>query len=276
MDKRTIELIECCRPGSDDARTVETGELVERMRIDPEARALYERVQQWDAAVSEIMQEIEPAADFQSRLLATLSLPASVAAPPAAGDSAGLPALDEALRVTAANGSVTWAGSTEATTARWSRRQWIGTLSTVAAGLALALVLNSVLRSPQDTPLDEMAGEWQTALTDEWRDMEQAPRGFAVPAGFVGRASSWQWIGKALQGRGVAYQLRDAQGAAATLYVVQMDRPEEPSAPPNRPQSTTGGRAVGYWQHAGKVFVLVTSSEASYRRLVQPATAPLA
>ena len=272
MDKRTIEGIESCRPGSDDLRQLDLSDVARRVEFDAEARACFERTQQWDAKVAAAMQRVEAPVGLAARLLTALA-----GGEPSAIEPAATSRLVEALKpvnvATAFETQVQRTGDPAPT--RWSRRQWIGTLATVAAALVLSLVLNSVLRNSESEPLENMAGAWQKSLGPEWRDMRQAPRGFALPNGLVGTPTGWQWIDKQMQVQGVAYQLTDAQGATATLYVVRLDRPDEPTTPPRHPQSTSVW-AVGYWQVGKNVCVLVTRDEATYRRFINPSPAPLA
>lgn len=275
MDKRTIEGIESCRPGSDDLRQLDLSDVARQVELDAEARACFERTQLWDAKVADAMQRVEAPVGLAARLLAALASSEPSGASPAFASR--LPGFVEALKPeSAASDHPTQVRRRdEMAPARWSRRQWIGTLTTVAAALVLSLVLNSVLRTDESEPLENMAGAWQKALGSDWRDMRQAPRGFSLPDGLVGTPTGWQWIDKQMQVKGVAYQLKDAQGATATLYVVQLDRPDEPTTPPGHPQSTSVW-AVGYWRDGKNVCVLVTRDEATYRRFINPSPAPLA
>lgn len=275
MDKRTIEGIESCRPGSDDLRQLDLGEVAENVQRDAEVRACFERTQLWDAKVAAAMQQVEAPAGLAARLLTALA-----SSEPAG--STRLPGVAKALQSHAASDAEVAVQlpserqNSEAPPARWSRRQWMGTFTTVAAALALSLVLNSVLRTGEDEPLENFAGAWQKALGPDWRDMQQAPGGFKLPPhGLVGTPTGWQWIDSQMQVQGVAYQLKNAQGATATLYVVHLDRPDDPTDPPQHPQSTSVW-AVGYWRKGKNVYVLVTRDEATYRRFINPSPAPLA
>lgn len=275
MDKRTIEGIESCRPGSDDLRQLDLSDVARHLAQDAEARACFERTQQWDAKVAAAMHQVEVPGGLAARLLTTLarsSADAHLASSQAVGEVLQEVDSTSGSAVTVLRPEVPV--SSESTPARWSRRQWIGTLTTVAAGLLLSLLLSN-LRIGENEPLENIAGAWQKALGADWRDMQHAPGGFPLPGGLMGTPSGWQWIDRQMQVQGVAYQLQDAHGRMATLYVVHLDRPDAPSVPPLHPQAASVW-AVGYWQRGKNVYVLVTRDAATYRRFVNPSPAPLA
>jgi hypothetical protein len=289
MDKRTLEAIESCRPGSEDLRAPELRDVARQLEHDSDAQTRFERIQRWDAKIVDAMQRVDLPVGLAARLLATLARRESPQGQPSTCDSrctsAHAPPRGEPCSADfgEAMGSIANSPKAESranvsnppVSGGWSRRQWIGTLTTVAAGLLLAVVLNRVLRTSDSQPLENIAGAWQKALGPAWREMREAPRGFEVPAGVTGKPAGWQWIDPQFQVRGVAYQLQDAQGSTATLYVARLERLDDPRSPPPHPQSTSVW-AVGYWQDGKNVYVLVTRDEATYRRFVNRAPAPLA
>jgi hypothetical protein len=96
-----------------------------------------------------------------------------------------------------------------------------------------------------------------------------------VPAEIVATTEGWQPIGKLKHA--VAFQLARGGGSTAMLYVVRGADSDLPAAPPAAPQSTTGGKAVGYWHRGGLTYILVVPGDArSYRQFVRAATTPLA
>jgi hypothetical protein len=275
MDKRTIEGIESCRPGSDDLRQRDLSDVADRVAHDGEARECFERTQQWDAKVVAAMHQVEVPLGLAARLLTALAGSSADAYPASShGMTEALLPVDVPSHTDMSVQLPDASLSRESTPSRWSRRQWIGTLATVAAGLFLALLLSN-LRTGESEPLENIAGVWQKSLGPDWRDMQQAPGGFPLPGGLMGTPTGWQWIDRQMQVQGVAYQLQDAHGHKATLYVVHLNRPDAPNAAPLQPQAASVW-AVGYWQRGKNVYVLVTRDAATYRRFVNPSPAPLA
>jgi hypothetical protein len=127
--------------------------------------------------------------------------------------------------------------------------------------------------------LEVLADAWQRELTARWQEMAQAPRDLALPAAIVAAPVGWQRIvGKFASERGTAVRLMNAKGEFALLFVMRMTAPDAPHAPPPVPQSTTEGKAVGYWQAGKLVYVLVVDpgTTASYRTFVAGSSTPLA
>ena len=73
IDRRIIEAIEACRPGSGDLRGADLADVARLVDADPEVRGLYDRVQHWDAAVTSAMQEVSVPAGLAERILARLN-----------------------------------------------------------------------------------------------------------------------------------------------------------------------------------------------------------
>ncbi len=270
MDKRTIEGIESCRPGSVDLQAPEQAEVARQVAADPQVRAHYDRVQQFDAAVRQSLDRVEVPVGLAARIVAALA-----AAESGGSHLAGVTAALEQPPADEPNAPAVAAASKLPTA--WSRRQWLGTLATTAAGLALALVLSRWLGTHELAPIDELAQDWQQLLGERWQDLAKVPRGFAFPPGILGVPGGWQYVAdKRLPARGVAYQLHGEHGREALLYVMPLDWPEAPPAPALEPQSTTGGAAIGYWRRGDKLYVLVAPNAASYRQFVSSSPVPVA
>ena len=160
---------------------------------------------------------------------------------------------------------------------RWSRRQSLAALfSALAAGLLIAAFLGKWFQPRTDSSLEALAEGWQQELGPTWQDVGRAPRAFAVPSAVIVAPAGWQAIGKKTAVRGIAFQLVNANGGIATLYVVRLTQSGLPTAPPAAPQSTTGNKAISYWQSGGLIYVLVVPNERSYRSFVSSSHAPLA
>jgi hypothetical protein len=157
------------------------------------------------------------------------------------------------------------------------RRLWI-VVTGVAASVMVAVFLGQWLQPQTDDPLEALAAQWLRDVESRgsaWRGVAQAvPRGLKVPPAVSASPTSWQPIAG---GNGVAYKLEHAKAGSAMLYVVRMSRAGLPSAPPAEPQLTTGGKAIGYWQAGGVIYVLVVpGDQRSYRSFVGSAPIPLA
>jgi hypothetical protein len=279
MEKRTREAIEACRPHSDDLANPEMREGAEEIAHDPEARVFYARVQQWDSAITAAMQSGSVPAGLVSRLLSALRAdhanPADEHAPvAAAGEKPYASISDDVMTALAASGESA-ASLSAAERSYSSRRRWLAACASIAATIVVAAFLNAWLRDRSPLPLEEQAVTWVDQLSPAWQDISRAPSGFQVPAALLAAPVTWQWMEQGRQG--VAYQVETAAGVRATLFVVKSSRTGLPSSPPAMPQSTTGGRAIGYWRAGDQICVLVVPGDArSYRALVNPAAAPLA
>ncbi len=274
MDKRMIEGIEACRPLSDDVHTAELADVARGVQDDPQTRSMYERIQQWDAAVSATMEQVPIPAGLAERILDRLGcgepVPQTQSAPREQASAVVLPSV-EAQQDSA---SVEMAPETP----RFSRRQSLGALvAALAAGLVFAAFLGKWLQPRSDSSLEMLAEGWQQELGPRWQDAHRAPHELAVPSAIIVPPAGWQTIGKKYTSvRGVAYQLVNEKGSVATLFVVRLTQSGLPTAPPAAPQSTTGNKAIGYWQSGGLTYVLVVPNERSYRSFVNASQRPLA
>lgn len=278
MEKRTREAIEACRPHSGDLASPEMREVADAIAHDPEARVFYARVEQWDSAITAAMQSGSVPAGLESRLLSALRVDqASVDEHPvgtAAGEKPDASISDEVMTA-AANSGESAVSLSAAERSSSSRRRWLAACASIAATIVVVAFLNAWLRDRSPLPIEEQAVAWVDQLGPAWQDIGRAPSGFPVPAALLAAPITWQWMEQGRQG--VAYQVETAGGVRATLFVVNSSRAGLPSSPPAMPQSTTGGRAIGYWRAGDQICVLVVPGDArSYRALVNPAAAPLA
>src|SRR3954452_18334797 len=84
MERRIVEGIEACRPGSDDLSSPELSDIARRVDADPSVKAAYENVQAWDLVIQNGMENVAVPQQLAERLLARLqaeSSPAAAAAP---------------------------------------------------------------------------------------------------------------------------------------------------------------------------------------------------
>jgi hypothetical protein len=276
MDKRIREGIEACRPDSDDVRSPEMVDVAAAIDRDLEARSFFDSVQGWDATISEAMESVPLPAGLSERLLARLRADEPLAGP-VGSVIAGARLSEPTTSVgdTSPDSAVLVASSDR----RWSRRKWIGAgaCSAIAASMLISVGI-FLARPPAEAAIENLAEDWSKQLSadpTDWRSVQSAPAEFAVPATIVASPVSWQPIGK--MAKGVAYKLTHEKAGVAMLYVVRLARPDLPSAPPNAPQSTTGGQAVGYWRSGKVIYVLVVpGDERNYRGFVRTGAVPLA
>jgi hypothetical protein len=267
MDRRVIEGIEACRPASDDLRQADLADVARAVHDDGEARAHYEQVQAWDAAITGAMDQAEVPKGLAERILSRLPSTESVSAPPVPH----VVTIDQPVDMTGSR------AASRSRIARWRRREWLGAAATAAAVLLVSLlVYDRWSPGSGETSLDEQADGWLADLardTTSWQAMSSAQRDFPVPDAVTASPTGWRPVKTA---RGVAYQLRNGVGKA-TLFVMKMATTGLPAAPPVNPQSTTGGRAIGYWQSGRLMYVLVVEGDQrSYRRFVSTSGAPFA
>lgn len=266
MEKRIIESIEACRPGSDDVASPDMVDVARQIQQDPQVRLLYERVQKWDAAVSVTMEEVGAPEGLADRILDRLRSQAAVSTSEIRSTGSQQP-VAEAVRLAPPHDL----------DSRWSRRKWLAGITTIAASILVVAFLSVWLPGDGEVPLEEIAEGWFQELGANWQDAQQAPGEFPLPGAITASPTSWQWLAKHSSARGVVYQLQDRAGTTALLYVVRLTRAGLPATPPASPQSNTAGKAVGYWKSGDTVYVLVVpGDERNYRAFVSSSPVPLA
>jgi hypothetical protein len=266
IDRRTLEQIEACRPGSDDLQLPEVSDAGAGIDTDPSVHALYAKSQRYDTAVSRAMHEVAVPDGLADRLLARL----------ATGRSAALAASANAL--TTEDASEVAPPPCDASRAvGWSRRRLLTLVSTIAATVVVGVSVARYLQSEPDTSVESLADMWLAELDANWVAMNQAPRNYVVPAAITAEATGWQRIPSVNRSLGVVYRLENPQAAIARLFVVRLAKAGLPSSPPVKPQWTTGGRSIGYWQTGELTFVLVVEgNEDDYRSFANVSRMPLA
>jgi hypothetical protein len=275
MDRRIIEGIEACRPGSDDLQSADLSDVARRVKDDPAVQADYQYVQTWDAAIAGAMEQVGVPSGLAERILDRLAAAESSTTLPAAVDPAALRTAEAdptALPLPAQSGwLLLWSPP------QFSRRQWLGAASTIAATLLVAVFLANWLGRGHESSLETIADGWVQQLSPTWQNMRKAPQGFDIPPAITASPAGWQRIGQVGSGRGVAYTLVHATAGTAKLFVARLSVGGLPTAPPGVPQSTTGGKAVSYWQNGSLLYVLIVDGgERSYRAFVSTVPTPLA
>jgi hypothetical protein len=271
------QLIDLCRPGSDDLHDPDLADLAQAVHGDDAARTRYESVQKLDAAIQSAFHDVPVPADLEQRLLASGG--ASVLNTAAAGRTE--PGDDASGPVDVVKSGAALPVPARASRTGPSRRhvfRWAAIGGSVAAAVLVAGAVWAIVglwpQPPQS--LDALV---QTALkwTDESRlhsweqDLSQAPLQ-AYPLEAALRAQPLRWQRLVVEGETiVAYDLSPPGQPMAAQFTLRTTRTHSvPSAMPSTPLSNTGGFCVGACQRNGVLYVLVIEGDASrYRQFVR-------
>jgi len=277
------ELIDACRPGSDDVSLPEMHPLADAMTHSPDVAQVYEKSQRLDAAIARAMQDApEPPAGFEQRLLARLGV--DPAGPPATSDSVAPGA--ERVNPQPSDAPDDKPAPQPLASVRHPRSHDLPVriAAAVAAVAAVALLVVWLAgRSPAPIGADELV-----QLTDQWRSrlsqsgwqtgaapLKEFPLTRTVPVRSVDR---WQTVSLLRpQAVACAYELTVADGGRAILFVLPdaADRFRLNSVPPAAPLSTQG-QSIAAWTSNDLVFVLLFEGRDRYNRIIhRPATALL-
>ena len=276
-----LERIDACRGGSDDLRDELLAPLADELAADPRKRALFESVQQCDAAVTDAMEEVPVPAGLQNRLLAAL---ANVEATEAEATETSLENrwVDEAVGAGDAQQTdpETLAQPVETPARKVSRRQLFWTALSVGTAASLGgvgLVASRYWLGKELSParvLEETIA-FHAQEVPVTLETSQPPR--ALPFSSAISKSlhylGWRRVDNFL-GRpnlnGIAFEL-ERNGAQATLYVVPATVDTLKSWPLSRPDTTTAGRSISVWQGRSVMYVLVVNGDATaYRGFIKP------
>ncbi len=254
-DPRIWELIEACRPASDDLEDPLLAPLAEQLAANPELADLFERLQHLDASLAEAFRDVPLPDGLEDRITTRLAAvrngrKATTEDQPASESRAGEP--------------VTQAPEPRR---RFSRR-WLlaaGAVAAVAASLVLAIVVPD--RAPPVLDRDEVLKAAKADFENWIAQGQPFDNGEPRPDYPLSRdiaprrvpQTRWRSIDHFLGCRGVAYDLSLPRRGAphATLYVLRATVPGLDSVPPSRPSSETGGRSVAAWQTGDLLYVLV-------------------
>jgi len=282
-DPRILEALEACRPGKDDLSDPAMERLATAMAASPELDDLYERLQRLDAALAAAFRDVPVPRGLQERILARLAQ----AVPAASGETSGPAVPPEAsspeVSVCVSAGSP--AANTAAIAPGIRRRRWIAWLGAAAAVAASLLVAVWLDWGPG--PLGEDV-DWNAAIVrfgadlqngdfGSGRSAETAPSQYPLSLAIVPYpGTTWRPVQDFLGRSGIAYDLQDAWGFRATLYVVQATA-HLPDAPDlYQPVLATGQCAVLAWQEGNLVYVLVVQGAGGeYRRFLNVSGGPV-
>lgn len=266
-DERIIEAIESCRPGTDDVSDPALAFLAAELSADPELDDLYERLQRLDARLAEVFADVPVPEGLADRILggiASRTAAASCQSEQIADVSGQTPATDAATPLSPAR--------------KTSRRRWFAAAAvalSVAASVLIAVVQfqrpvamseDDALGRAIDFFVSDTLAEQGTELT-EGNEPEDFP--FSRHVRFY-QGTSFRPIEGFLECDGVAYDMTNHRGVAATLYVVQRRGvvvPGLPSLPPSyRRAFRTRNCCSVAWESDGLLYVLVVggSSKQTY------------
>lgn len=262
QDRKLLQRIDACRPGSEDRHDPELAPLAEEAA--GEARELYERVSMWDQAIGEALENVRVPPGLSDRLLARLAAEQTVAAAEAVSETCATSAMPTANTVPRRH----WL--------RWS----IGLAA--AASIAGAAVIGSWLGQPALTAdsireqallFAQQEEPYPGKILAKLRpiDYPLSRHVYRLPG------TIWRPVYNFMDQdglNGVAYELM-FRGSTATLYVVPAPEVDVPRVPPARLGTPTGGRSAVAWQENGLLYVLVVQgSDRDYQSFVKrPTTA---
>ena len=241
-----LELLAVIRPQSDDLHQPEFASLRARLSGSAQLQAATHEIERFDEVVRAALNDAPVPADLAERLIARLAL----------SDVAAQKLEAETVVELAAQSSAEMVG-------RFGQRRgwWV-----VGIAASLLIAATAVWQSREPAPLTSdgiptLAQDWQQQLGADW--MQTAlPSGFEIPPLLKRFHAGWQKIATS-QRDAIAVRLRRNQ-QIATLFIIKghVDQADQaPTSMPQRPQSTTGGFAMGYWQQQDTVNVLLVDGD---------------
>lgn len=299
---RWTALIDCCRPGSNDAFEPEFAELAplaEAIVADPAVQERYERSQQFDGAFRQAVLDVPVPGDLAARLLASLTADWD-REPERDGERMDAETIDENRKVSPAlrsdadaarfSAKHSAAGADLKRTIRW--RSWF--IAAGVLGLLCSLVYGIVASREHPIPVAEVIEQsrlWRQTVQAErnaWKDnaresSQTSPSKASLSSHPIDRrivASPRRSRSlKTAYGQAIVYDLRDRSvdpadaDRLALLFVVKSNATFAlPSSPPfAEPQSHTQGVVTGAWARPNEklLYVLVIEGNPSrYRKFV--------
>ena len=265
-DRGLFDMMESCRPGSDDLSDCQMAPLVRALADDPALAERFQRQQRADAAMAAALRHVPAPEGLAERLLQRLAA--------ARAEEASLATASRQQRPP---------GRAFTPRSRFSRRWlWLGAITVGAAAVLLAAVWLGTARRAAYTPLAVL--EAATALFHDESPLPakrlaevSPPADYPLSLDVLAAAQvRWRPVQDFLGRAGVAYELASPGGARATLYVVWCIVPGLPAHPPAEPRPTTAGCCAAAWQEDHRLYVLVVQGGAdAYRGYVRLPSGPL-
>jgi hypothetical protein len=259
MDRRTIEIIESCRPGSDDLRDPQFADAAHEIDQDTTAARFYDQTQRQDARIVGAIDQVPVPPGLAERILARLE------------------EHDQAVAATEQIIAATAETQVRLAITPKSRRRWVQAVAATAAIVVVAITFGHFMRPASQPPLELVAAEFLAelgAVNSDWQPMTQAPATAPFPDGVAGTATGWRRLSR---GVATAYRVAHPVSGSAVLFVSRMTSENLPGSPPADPQSATGGQAIGFWKVGPRVYMLVVPGNArNYRAFLHAGPTPVA
>lgn len=256
--KRLLEMIDACRPGSDDLSQPELSELADELSRNPQLQNVFDQSQELDLSIRSSFQAVAPPHGLVDRLLESLEKNS-----PDAEDLEAHPDFDQPL---------------VELSPRKSRRTWTmlvgsASLTAIVAALVIWLQAPSTEWTLSESAIAARVDVWNKSLEDDhWQGVADS-----TPAGFptwrhlkLGRHDRWQWL--AID-QVVCYDLANGEGTAR-LFVMKPAAKMALPATPSPGYPSAAGWHVGAWQANGRVYFLAVRTEANSKRLYERIIAP--
>ncbi|MEQ8787322.1 MAG: hypothetical protein RIC55_13535 [Pirellulaceae bacterium] len=273
------ELIDCCRPGSDDVFAPEIAPLAARMASDAVVRQQYERCQLFDAAVAGAFHDVPVPVGLADRLLASLAPPSGTVAQ-SEGEPANASPAGEATDAPV-DATVELADRPPSASRRSLLRWTMRSVAAAAALLVLAVVGGYAYWCFQPTvvPADQVVDDalrWTSQVQQHpWRtDMAEAPlQRFPREPSLRAVPLRWQTLRSAATSEIVAYDLAPPGKSFVAQFTMRVSHARQfdlPRSLPAQPTSSTGGFCIGACYRDGFLYVLVVEGDAMrYRQYVR-------
>lgn len=244
VEKRILEALDACRPGSDDLRQPELTDAAEQIAGDPELTRLREHIETLDAKIGAAMGDVPVPADLAARLLARL--PAEQPESEAARDETAATPNEPAATPRGRFG--------------WKRA---AAALTLAAALLVGATLALFDRAPSQLTPDgvrRFAQQRYEELSREgdWRELASAPLDrYPTSRRVAGRARRWRRLPNAVDPRAVAYDLTPRGSKYRTTLMVLHTQVAGLSNLPPKDPFWTQGRLIAAWRQGNLLYVLV-------------------
>jgi hypothetical protein len=164
-------------------------------------------------------------------------------------------------------------------------RRWVlaaAGLATVAAGLLVAIALNTHRESPfsEQLAIEEALRAFSAGFegTGYLLSERASPADYPFsPMVQCFSGTHWRHLDGFLGHRGVAYELPGPAGVRATLYVIAREDVEGVGLSPAVSPFTTAGCCASAWQDGGRLYVLVVQGDTSmYKQYLRLPRSPIA
>jgi hypothetical protein len=267
-DRELIANLDACRSGSDDLNQPELRCAAEIVANEARANEIRVRLLHIDAALIRTMHSVDVPAGMEGRLVARLQ------------EAAGQAATSDAVTAHVPGPAVRPFDVAPVSPSRRdraiSRRQWIAWSAGLAAAAA-SLATLIVLQLPKELASDDLlaADRWHEALakSGEWQPLEPDHlESHLLPDELRHWPSRYRDASNTVGRRAMAYDLSLRDGPRATLFVIhQATWVQAPASAPQRPQSSTLGYSIAYWQRGDTIYVVAIESDRTdeYQQLVR-------